>query len=1131
MSITRNLINTKSLILPTFLAVVLIAASQSNFLLFHSLAEFFAIIVATLIAVVAWQMYTFTRSHFLMYLGCGYLWVAALNMLHTLTYENMSIFQVTGTNIAVQFWIATRLLEALLLLTAPWFLTRSVKPKLATAIFAGISISFTILIISGNFPTGFIEEKGLTHFKVYSEYLVIAILAGAMFYLNLQKKLIDQRVFKLIIASIALTMMAELTLTFYASVYEAPIIIGHILKFFSYWLIFIAVVRTTLHEPFSAMSKAETHYDAMPDAVIIVNNEGIIQHANKAACRLSRQSNIALAGKHAHNIFHNANLESHDCQVCQCVTKRKELSTYELKFNNTTWFDISISPIDDDNNLIQVIRNITEKRKTATALKQSEMLLRTVIESLPDLIWLKDPEGVYLSCNLKIEQLFGVKENEILGRTDYDFFDKELADFFRNKDQLAMAAGKPTINEEEVTYANDGHREYLETIKTPILDNDGKLIGILGIARDISERKKMETALQENEYNLLKAQKIAKIGNWKLNPDTGEVEGSKELLNIFEIGNDEMTLNNFANVIHPDDREKTLNFVENCIENGSSWIDEYRLRLKDGSLKWLQAIGEPVLNNEGKTTSIIGIVQDITARKLSDETIRRTQKMDALGKLTGGIAHDYNNMLGVIQGYAELLESMLSDEPKLAKYAHEIYQAGGRGAKLTKKLLAFSQQKSSSNEMIDLNNQLKDAQHMLEKTLTARIKLKLDLTDNLWPIWLDGDDLLDAIINMCINAMHAINGNGQLTIQTLNESIDTITAHELQLAPGDYVVFSITDTGCGMDETTRDRIFEPFYSTKGNLGTGLGLSQVYGFIERSNGAIKVYSEPGQGTQFKLYFTRHLAHDSISITGPIAASPSYRGNETILLVDDEPALLSLTSEILRGQGYHVICAERAKKALEILEKEPVDVLLSDVIMPDMDGYQLANIVREKYPAIKIQLASGFTDDRHNNMTNNSLCQNMLHKPYVSKKLLKQIRTLLNNDGNITLFSRTILVMDDEDEVRELFEFNLTKLGYKSILTHNGDTTIEHYQQSLKTDSPISAVILDISIPGSISGDRVAKKIRALNPDAKIIVASGDSNSPEMTNWQEYGFDAAIEKNFDRQILKDVLDQLLLPLKVD
>jgi len=392
----------------------------------------------------------------------------------------------------------------------------------------------------------------------------------------------------------------------------------------------------------------------------------------------------------------------------------------------------------------------------------------------------------------------------------------------------------------------------------------------------------------------------------------------------------------------------------------------------------------------------VGSCHDLTELKQHEDQIRRTQKMDALGKLTGGIAHDYNNMLGVVTGYAELLEAKLNDQPKLAKYAHEIHHAGERGSLLTKKLLAFSSQDSPQAISINLNTLLLKQQHMLEKTLTARIHLKFDLQDELWPVYVDNSEMEDVILNMSINAMHAIEGNGELQFITRNTIIKPEDDLNQEPVEKEYVVLSIKDNGCGMDAAIQEKIFDPFYTTKGEKGTGLGLSQVYGFMERSAGSISVHSRPDAGSQFDLYFPRHYEtdkHDHDNIPSEIS---THNGHENILIVDDEFSLLSLTSELLQNQGYHVLCAESASQALDILKKESIDLLFSDIIMPEMDGYQLASIVRKKYPDIKIQLASGYADNSNAYLIEAKIQQNILSKPYNSESLLNRIRTVLDEE---------------------------------------------------------------------------------------------------------------------------------------
>jgi len=390
----------------------------------------------------------------------------------------------------------------------------------------------------------------------------------------------------------------------------------------------------------------------------------------------------------------------------------------------------------------------------------------------------------------------------------------------------------------------------------------------------------------------------------------------------------------------------------------------------------------------------IGSCLDITLLKEQEQQLRHSQKMDALGKLTGGIAHDYNNMLGVILGYSELLIDKLSGDPKLKKYTTEIHHAGQRGAKLTQKLLAFSRQKTSSPDVTNINILLENNRNMLEKTLTARIQFLLELAADLWPVYLDKSDLEDAVLNMCINSMHAIEHSGRLVLSTKNCELSRKGIEKLKLdkEPGDYVCLSVCDTGSGIDKDTVMRIFEPFFSTKGEKGNGLGLSQVYGFVNRSMGSIKVESDIGVGSCFNLYFPRYVG-EGVSKDARLKPLDSAPGSESILVVDDEPSLRSLLNEMLTSSGYSVVLAGNAVQAIEILKKHRIDLVLSDVIMPGMNGYKLAEYIYEHYPGIKVQLVSGYSDNTHNS-EQRELHNNILNKPLERDKLLTRLRKIFD-----------------------------------------------------------------------------------------------------------------------------------------
>ena len=421
---------------------------------------------------------------------------------------------------------------------------------------------------------------------------------------------------------------------------------------------------------------------------------------------------------------------------------------------------------------------------------------------------------------------------------------------------------------------------------------------------------------------------------------------------------------------------------------------EIEIANKNGKISWLEVKEFPIFDQHGNVSHVEGIAHDITMRKQTDEMLRRSQKMEALGNLTGGIVHDYNNTLGIILGYAELLEEILSKDPKLRKYIHEIHRAAERGTKLSKKLLSFTRYKEPNSESVNINTIISNEKSMLEKVLTTSLELVLKLDDDLWATWLDRNDLEDTILNITINAAHAMEPNGQLTIKTTNHQVNEIDAQQLDLDAGDYVLLSFCDTGCGIDKRLESKIFEPFYTTKGDKGTGLGLSQVYGFVERSGGSIKVYSEINHGTQFNLFFPRYLGE---AINDEVIAQEykqNLNGTESILIVDDEPTLLNLASEILSTHGYKTFCAQTGMQALEVLEKESIDLVFTDIIMPKISGYELAKKVLEKYPQIKILLTSGFTGNDKATSGNQEIDNNLLHKPYNSQKLLIEIHKLLH-----------------------------------------------------------------------------------------------------------------------------------------
>jgi PAS domain S-box-containing protein len=632
------------------------------------------------------------------------------------------------------------------------------------------------------------------------------------------------------------------------------------------------------------------------------------------------------------------------------------------------------------------------------ALRDEKERAEVTLHSLGDAVISTDKDGYVLHMNPVAERLTGWSLREACGLSVKDIFsiiDAATRKQIKNPVEKVLAMGETVYLSNHTTLiAKRGTEHQIADSAAPIRDSDGNILGMVLVFNDVTEQYKLREAASKSRRDLQ-----AILNNSPAVIYVKDTQGrfifiNQKFENLFQIKMQAISGKTLHDVFPKKIADEMQRNDKAVLTAGQALETEETAPHSDG-LRTYATIKFPLFNGDGDIYAVCGMSTDITERKRAEEHSRRTQKMNSLGNLTGGIAHDYNNMLGVVMGYAGLLEEALSDQPELAKYAHEIHHAGERGVRLTNKLLAFTRKKVSKADDLNLNTLLLNAQHMLERTLTARIKLVLDLTENPWSVWLDNSDVEDAIVNMSINAMHAIESNGQLTIQTRNQAINQLDARLLGLTAGDYVLLNITDTGCGMDEETKEKAFEPFFSTKGERGTGLGLSQVYGFVERSGGAIKIYTEPGQGTRFALYFHRYHATDGKKQLIEGNKAIDIKGSETILVVDDEPALLRLSCEILTQYGFNVISADNAKNALEILTYEKIDVLISDIIMPEMDGYQLAAIVKEKYPAIKIQLASGFADDRNRSMVDESLRQNLLLKPFNSLDLLQKIHDLLND----------------------------------------------------------------------------------------------------------------------------------------
>jgi len=540
---------------------------------------------------------------------------------------------------------------------------------------------------------------------------------------------------------------------------------------------------------------------------------------------------------------------------------------------------------------------------------------------------------------------------------------------------------------------------------------------------------------------------------------------------------------------------------------------------------------------------------DITLKKsLAEEALRRSQKMEAIGRLSGGIAHDFNNQLGIIIGYLDLLKSYNASDAQPSRWLNTATEAALRCTDLTRQLMALSSRKIKKETALNLSNTLKEMESIIKRSVTSRVEVQYSLANDLWLTEIEIGELQDAILNIVLNARDAMPRGGKLLIETTNKHLDvndTIFKSDLnsEHEVGDYVQLMLSDTGIGMDKEILDHVFEPFFTTKTEVkSTGMGMSMVYGFVKRYGGYIKVYSEPGLGTTIRMYLPRSMASESVEIVGNSNKTELPTGNESILIVDDEVGLLMLADEYLTDLGYRTRTAENAAQALEILgnlEKEDdIDLIFSDIVMPGgINGYKLAQQATKLKPGLKVLLTSGFTSKTIDNNGLHRLFTHLINKPYRKSDLAQRIRLLLDSKfealaknqntcgTKVNITEATILVVDDNEDMRDLFKLNLEHLGCKTILAGNGYDAIIVYQQLQESTHPIDAIILDLSFNGSMGGKEIANKILTINPQAKIIVSSGHTDSLEMTRYKDYGFSGALEKDFNRKNIKQVIEQAL------
>jgi PAS domain S-box-containing protein len=648
------------------------------------------------------------------------------------------------------------------------------------------------------------------------------------------------------------------------------------------------------------------------------------------------------------------------------------------------------------------------KSRNESLLKEiqtEKSLVRTVLDTLPVGVWVADEQGAILMGNAANEKIWS--DTPYVG-TDWwpdagkqnELYDWGILHAIRN--------GEIVTDQEIDVICSDGMHKTILHSAAPLLNEEGQVIGAIGVHQDITGRKQAEASIRVSEERLKFVLEGSQLGFWDWNIETGEVIRNEQWAAMLGYTLKEITatVNQWADLQHPDDRQAAAQSIQDHL-NGLSPAHkvEYRLLARDGQYKWILDQAKIVSrNSQGKPLRMSGTHTDITPRKQAEAEreklqaqLSQSQKMESVGRLAGGVAHDFNNMLNVILGYAELaMDDMAQDNPVYGAL-QEILNAARRSADITRQLLAFARKQTIAPKVLDLNETVEGMLKMLRRLIGENISLAWLPTPDIWPVRMDPSQLDQILANLCVNARDAISDVGKITIETGKAVFDeSYCADHHGFIPGDYVMLAVSDNGSGMTPEILENLFEPFYTTKDvGQGTGLGLATVYGIVRQNNGFINVYSELEKGTTFRIYLSRHRDNAEQSSQQETRTSTT-RGSETILLVEDEPAILKMTAVMLERQGYTVLRADTPTRAIHLAHAHAgeIHLLMTDVVMPEMNGKDLAGYLRATYPNLKCLFMSGYTANviAHHGVLEKGV--NFIQKPFSRQELAASVRKSLS-----------------------------------------------------------------------------------------------------------------------------------------
>ncbi|MDO8827076.1 PAS domain-containing protein [Methylophaga sp.] len=755
--------------------------------------------------------------------------------------------------------------------------------------------------------------------------------------------------------------------------------------------------------------------EAFQDAatgVAITTTDGRILECNQAYSEMLGYSVEELSQLSFQQLTHPDDIKQNEQQISDILLgihdSRVMEKRYISKSGDTIWARLSVTSQRDQNDrpihLLAICENITEIKLAEAKRSEAERSLTQLLRNLPGLAYrcLFDEHWTMLYVSESFKRLTGYEPEEVLNNKSIDFASLIHPDDRQLTTEITVKAlqEKQSFQVEYRIIHKDGRIRWFWEQGSGVSNDDGNIELIEGYITDITLQKEADANIRESEQRFQILSKATNDAIWDWNLITNELWWSDNFETLFGFYAEQSkpSFEGWEKRIHPDDRNRVVNnLIRAVAENQQSWSDSYKFRRQDGSYADVIDRGYVIYNHAHQAIRMVGGITDISERLEMEEKLRQSQRLEAVGQLTGGVAHDFNNLLTVIVGNAEIITESLAADSNLRGLSQMIQEAADRGAELIGSLLAFARRQPLDPKHIDTNQLLKNFQSLLSRSLGESIQLELALQADIWLAQVDPGQLENALLNLALNARDAMPSGGRLLIETLNVSLSEDYALQHDVTAGDYVIIGVSDTGIGIAPENLEKVFEPFYTTKSkDKGTGLGLAMVYGFARQSLGHINVYSELGQGTTIRLYLPRSPVEIATAENPAVLPIQPKTGKEHILVVEDDDLVRSYVISQLEFIGYQVTSASNGQEAMEIIQSEvQIDLLFTDVVMPGgMSGRDLSDKAQRLRPQLRVLFTSGYTENSivHHGRLDPGVM--LLSKPYSRDELSSKIHQALD-----------------------------------------------------------------------------------------------------------------------------------------